>query len=556
MAATSTYVKYNGKDLAFGGEQAAPFVSQANEYVQVGGGTWVILKKINLTGTLVACSQAELIDLINQVRDIFNEDFHDLDIQGVEKVPCIKVLGLDFGESQFLSHVNYNISLQAYDEESLASAYKVIEPTERVEFTETDAQTMQKVITVSAKGISCGSYDALSNAKSFVTAKFAEREKDIPALIASVDDHSTAGHLSSVAEEINRINGTYSLSKTFVSDLGTSREELPSEFDAAIILRYTKEPSATRGEYGSIKYTGDVSYGIDNASKSSNAHAKLEKFINEMKKIDYKLVGLEINEDKFAGVINFSFQLTEDNTDVVDDWSVTVSENSSSSLIQVSIDGLVTAKGPVECRWEKVEEYFGSDKEAKDRYFGIASSYYDEYGNFDHQHAVKDDAVLNNLCTDFQISKEKRNGEISYSFNFDNRDSKGYYSFDYTIDITPSIWRVASTPSIEGNWVMVDLGYRTRARFDIHGQFVAGDGAADLKPADIAKAKYKEYAGNINKEWYELEESSVMKGVDSKVGDNFGYGWSFLASQGATKGPGGSEYIQPLKEGLLLGNKK
>ena len=97
MALVTTYVKYNGEDLTFGGTQAAPFVSQANEYVQVGGGTWVILKKINLTGTLVGCGQAQLVEKINQLRSFFNEDFHTLQIEDVEDIPCIKVLSLDFG---------------------------------------------------------------------------------------------------------------------------------------------------------------------------------------------------------------------------------------------------------------------------------------------------------------------------------------------------------------------------------------------------------------------------------------------------------------------------
>jgi hypothetical protein len=258
-----------------------------------------------------------------------------------------------------------------------------------------------------------------------------------------------------------------------------------------------------------------------------------------------------------SGLITSSFQYTEDNIDVVDDWDVTLSEGSSSSLIKVAISGIVTAKGPKECRWAKVEKYFGTEKVAKNRYHGIATTYYNEYGTPGFQKAIKKNTkgtpiILNPIPTDFQISSDVKNGEISYTFNFDNRISKGYHSFDYTINITPSIWKVASSPSINGTWVMLDLGYRTRARFDIHGQFVAGENAVKLQPGAFSKQKYIEYCAPTAKEWYELEEATVLKGANTKVGDNFGYGWSFVGPEAVTKGPKAKQYTIPTKVGLIM----
>ena len=569
MKKATTYVKYNGKDLTFGGVQTAPFVSQTNEYVQVGGGVWVILKKITLTGTLTGCGQSELIGLVNQVRAIFEEDFHTLAIKGVDSIPCIKVVELDFGESRLLSNIDYTISLQAYDQDSFATVYKVIDPSERIEFSQSDNFTMQKVITISAKGISCGNNDALANARSFVEGQFTKRLKDKPGLISSIDGHESDGYLASVAEEINRIEGTYALVKTFMSDLGGTA--LPADFNAGIILRYVKELGQQRGEYAVINYEGTVNYGIDNQEASTAAHSKIEAFVKVNRKDGYRLLGLDINEDKFGGIITFSFQYTEDNIDVVDDWDVTLSEGSNSSLIKVSVNGLVTAKGPLECRWEKVATYFGTDAVAKKRYYGIASSYYNDYGTPAFQNAIKKNAdqvpiALNAACVDFQVSKEEKNGEISYSFSFDNRISYGYYSFDYSINIGPSIWKIAASPSIKGNWVMLDLGYRTRARFDIHGQFVAGEGAPKQNPGVFAKNKYIEYCAPTTKEWYELEEATILKGANARVGDNFAYGWSFLAPHGVTAGPGttsivdgevvagdaAGSYVTPHKKGLII----
>jgi hypothetical protein len=544
MALAETKVTYGGFDLSFAGTQAAPFVSQENEYIQVGGATWVKLKLLTLTGTLTGCGQGALWALMQQVSGAFAEDFKTLSISGSQfSIPCCKLRSIDFDDSSMLSHVTYTVSLEAYDHDSFREAYKVIDPSERVEFTENDNKTMTKVISISAKGVSCGS-GALANAKSFVENKFGEHVKGKPGLIPSQDSDYGA-HLVSSAEEIDRITGTYTLTKTYLSDLGSATGEL--------ILRYTKEIFDERGEYRIVRFNGSVRYGIQNAAASASGHAKIKEFVSSNKLDGYRLINLNVNEDKFAGVINFTFEYTEDNIDVVDDWDVTISESSSSSLVQATINGIVTAKGPKECRWDKVIGYFKTNVEAIKRYYGITNGYYLTY-NTPAKTAAGQDVKLNKKPLDFEISKDKKNGEISYSFNFDNRVSFGYYSFDYSMDFEPSIWKLSANPTVDGDWSILDLGYRGRARFNINGNFI-GDGDP-IKLGDFSKAKYKKYCTDSNKkEWHENEQETISKGGSTDSGGAFAHEWSFLPGAGVTKGPinpESGEYVIPLIKGVLM----
>lgn len=536
----STTVTYKGFDLTFGGEQAAPFISLENDYIQVGGETWVKLQVVTLNGTLTACGKPALWDLIQSVKDGFNSDFGSLSTDGLT-IDCAKLRSIDFEDSPLLSYTNYTITLEAYDQDSFREAYKVIDPSERVEFTESDNQTLTKTISISAKGVTCGGNDALDNAKSFVEAKFTEHESDTPGLISS-DDPNYGNHLVSSSEEIDRVTGTYTKTKSYLSDLASK--------NGALILRYTKEIFDERGEFTRIRFSGSIRYGIQNQSASSKAHAKLKTFVESNKIDGYRLYNLNVDEDKLAGVINFTFEYTEDNIDVVDDWDVTISEGSSSSLVQASINGTITAKGPKECRWDKVIEYFGTNKEAMDRYYGITNSYYLEHNPI-NKTAAGEEVILNTQPVDFQISKDQKNGEISYTFNFDNRISFGYYTFDYSMSFEPSLWKLSSNPTVDGEWSIIDLGFRGRARFNINGNTIGqGD---DIKFGDFSKEKYKLYCKDSNvKEWLENEQDTISKGVDDDVGEAFAYEWSFLPSKGVTAGPQGDEYVTPTAEGLLM----
>jgi hypothetical protein len=535
-----TSVTYKDFDLTFGGTQAAPFISEDDQYIQVGGETWVKLKSINLQGTLQACGKSDLWTLMQEVRAGFNSDFGSLSADEYN-VDCVKVISIEFQDTPMLSYVNYSISLEAYDQESFRQSYKVIDPTERVEFTENDDKTLNKIISISAKGVSCGSYDALDNAKAFVEGKFSEHESEKPALIDSNDANYNA-HLLSSSEEIDRISGTYSKTKTYASDLDA--------LNGALILRHTKEIFDERGEFSKIRFNGSIRYGIQNESASSQANAKLKTFIQSNKIDGYRLINLNVTEDKFAGVVNFSFEYTEDNTDVLDDWDVTISENSSSSLVQGSINGTITAKGPKECRWDKVIEYFGTNEEAKERYFGIVNDYYKKYDTVTKT-ASGQEVKLNEKPTDWQISKDEKNGEISYSFSFNDRISFGYYEFDYSMDFEPSVWQISANPTVDGDWAIIDLGFKSRSRFNINGNAI-GDGD-DIKLREFSEERYKHYCkGDNAKEWLENEQETKTKGADDDVGNAWAYEWSFLQKEAATLGPQGDEYKKPEKDGLLM----
>ena len=357
MAAQPTDVKYNSYSF-LDKTGFVPFVSLSNDYVQVGGGTWVIKHNINLMGTLANCDRGELIRQQNEMVEALSVDFKRLDISGFDPFTVPKIISIDFNESPVLTNIDYSITIECYDLDSFASAYSVIEPTETVEFVEDENRTMTKTVTISAKGIrTSSSPDALQNAKDFVEGQFDQKGTALtlrPAFISS-EDAKYGTLLISTSEEINRIEGTYSKTQTFRSDLESK--------DGSSLFKYTREFVSEQGEYLEIQVDGSVVYGLfDDAGARTvardNARDKIEVFVGQQKEAGYRVLSLDFDEDSRGGETTFSLRLTEDLTDVVDDYTVTVEQNAESSLVSVTVNGTVTAKGPKECRWLKVSRYF------------------------------------------------------------------------------------------------------------------------------------------------------------------------------------------------------
>lgn len=521
-------VKYNNFQFGQSSSFPIPFVSLSNDYVQAGE-RWAIVQTITLNGEIVGCSKSDLVSKQNDLLDAFSEDFKTLEISGLDNINLAKIVSINFAGSDYLSSISYSIDLEAYSYDTFSSNNYVTEPVDSISISENADSTIDITHTISAKGVNGGSYNALENAKNFVTDKLNSQKSEgtwpVPNLIYSKDPNFRR-MLVSVSEDIDRIEGRYSITKQYKSDLESK--------DGSIILRYTKETQEQEGQFKVFTINGSIEAGIGLNRPIHSWHNDFEKVRDKLKTfkeslntefVNNFLQSASINEDGPAGRITFSFSYTSNRLEVIDDYDVSISENSDTPLISVSVRGVMSANGPVgvvggaDCRYNLVNETFDENK-----YYDIAVKKYKQYLTR-RGISVPATVILNNSHLSKNITRNEFEGTISYDFSFNDRISHGYRNFDYTMNFTPSLVGITSDAIVDGGFAFYDLGYRRRAEFKINGTAL-GDGD-DV--SDFAEIKYRDFCGGTEPQKKFINEIVTEESHTQDLENNstFTYGWSF-----------------------------
>lgn len=498
-----------------------PFVSLSNDYVQAGE-RWTILQAITLQGEIIGCSKSDLVARQNELLDAFSQDFKTIEISGLDDIELARVVSVDFQGSDYLSAISYTIELEAYSYDTFIDSNYVIEPVDSISIVENGDKTIDITHTISAKGVNSSSYNALTNAKNFVLEKLDSQKSEgtwpVPNLISSKDPNFKR-MLVSVSEDIDRIQGRYSITKQYKSDLDYE--------DGSIILRHTKETTEQEGQFKIFTINGTIDGGIDSSLDFNKLRTRLKNFKKSLNTefIHEFVDSASISEDVEAGRINFTFTFSSNPLEVIDDYDISISENSDTALISVSVRGTMSAKGPignvegVDCRYNLVKSTFNENK-----YYDLAVKFYKDYLSR-RGITVPDNVILNNSHLAKTVTRNEFEGSIGYDFSFDDRISHGYRNFDYTMDFTPSLVGIAADAIVDGGHAFYDLGYRKRAEFKINGASV-GDGDS---LSDFAERKYRTFCGgsDVQKKFIDeiVTEDSVTEDLENN--STFNYGWSF-----------------------------
>ena len=202
-----------------------PFISKTVEYISPdvsgGEGRWCRKENVTLRGQITECDNSGLTleDKRSAIIEAFGEDFHTLEIEGLENIELVRVMSVEVGEQEGTqTFIDYSITLESYPEDSFAQLYRVIDPADGVEIAENDDGTATLTHTVSCRGLNTTSgsvippnSNALDNAKRFVEEKIGAG--CLRGNLIKSKDPNWGAHLVSVTENINRITAEYSMSK-------------------------------------------------------------------------------------------------------------------------------------------------------------------------------------------------------------------------------------------------------------------------------------------------------------------------------------------------------
>ena len=158
------------------------------------------------------------------------------------------------------------------------------------------------------------------------------------------------------------------------------------------MVRHTKTINEAWGESRRVTYAGQIDGGRHGLwADVRAAYKQLRLTFNDPPAVDPFLLSEDIKEDATNKSISFSIVVEEGRDEIVDDYNITVSEDSGGSLIRVSIQGAISATGPKECRLKKIRKYFCGNETCKASARGINGRYADFCNNAYREYLQEND---------------------------------------------------------------------------------------------------------------------------------------------------------------------
>jgi len=455
-------IKYNGIDYFTQNGIPCPYVSRGTEYIQFGeirGVRDVITLSGKISAKLSGSEDCEDYQVLSQKRDVisnaFGQSYKKLIIEengnSIFERNFVNVIDISFEESNYIGVLDFEISIECFDERLHNEFFGITNPENSTSISKGMDEIYNITHTVSAKGINTQDSipaqenitthsSALQNAIDFVESISTEEN-----IIKPEGDEDIILYLISESENINRLTNEYSITRTYQSDKNNKTQNQGIlKYSTSIEKNYYSQTTNT------VNISGDLIFGInDNFSDVRNRFAGINFHnIAELESgeilID-KPVSSTIDENENEKTISFSFLF--DNDESFNSCGIsnkpTYSISSSGENIKVQVDGIVSARGPVEKRFQLVKDEF---------YLNIINDIYSNAkAELEKYYPTKNPIVESTSCpqyydspellsspVDFSVQENEKEGTIQYNYSFINSNiPDGFSSFNSSISINP-----------------------------------------------------------------------------------------------------------------------
>lgn len=474
-----TEIKYNNS-FPFSG-QPTPFVGRIKNNISAGE-RWGAEENWSLVGQLTGCSLDSLMTAQLNLINSFSKDYQNLEIvengQTISQLKYVEIDSINFDSGKYVKLLPYTINISCYPSGYFTNVFGITEPSNKWDLQENKDNTLAITHTISAKGFntSNGSTNALSNAKNYVLGKTGLSTFPNPALITK---YSINANLLSQVENINRFEGIYGVTETYILD----------QFDSCEngLLRYTIDQSNPQVGLSSATINGTIQGGINESFQLvKNRLATFDFYSNLMYGLDgtgnnaYSTVfnpnpvSKEIVEDQPRKLITFNYTYDDNKSwDTSSEYSISIT--SGDAIVKVSLNGNINGRGELKERFENAEEYFQNTFEPNK--FSLVYLGYSGY-------LVDNNTtgVLNPEVVSSSVSYDKFNGVIAFSYEYNDApifSSSGLQSFEYSLSWTPPVRKIVAEPLIyqggdinSPNYQITDINMIPRGTFSLNGSSV------------------------------------------------------------------------------------
>jgi hypothetical protein len=392
----------------------------------------------------------------------------------VTSLDFVKIDSIQFQSNKYVKILPYTINLSCYPSGYFTGNFGVLDPTNRWELVEGRDRSINLTHTLSARGFntSDSQTDALQNAKDWVLARTGFSDFPTPEFITK---YSASGVLLSQNETINRLEGIYGVTESYVLD---SLDSCNYGF-----LRFTVENSAPQAGFQTVSINGSIQGGLnEDFSLLRNRLQEFDFYSQALYTLDSGInlnptpINKQVVENESARTINFSYAY-DDNQRAEINYDYTLVINSGESNITVALNGNVNGRGELKNRYEKADLYFNTY--LKPSIFGLA---YSGYSGYLAENGYTGTPVLDHNELSSSVSKDKFNGVISFNYEYSDKPTPpntGLESFDFSLSWTPPIRRVLAEELIHQSgsilspkYEVTDLGFVSRGIFSLNGSAV------------------------------------------------------------------------------------
>ena len=510
-------IKYDGEDPFDG--LPTPFVERSVEYIG-DNSTVDAVEQISLRGQIPpsgATNCDRFTYFINEQTSLlnyFSNSYKKFEIiedgEVIVSRENVRINSVDFSDSNYSSMLEYAITLSVYRGDFMVHS-GVADVSNTISYKENEDKTLSISHEVSARGIrdseSASSSTALEKAKAFVGAEIARQKIDIPPVLishAKVSDSESPMTptvtetafletvdpiLISLNENIDRLSGSYSVSKEYKSDLYFYEEGL---------LRYTADLDLSPDGYNIVRISGDITYEED-----LSGQVEFDKLVSRYKSFDFfgaakRLSGIDslnkvplnrsVSKDSSKNILSFSLSYdnnpnfsSENGVETVMDFSF----SNDSNFITINVGGSMSARLGIKNRWEVAKNAFDILDIAAQAKTAYESHLEDVLG---YDNSLMEKMPFNNNILEKSISFNKSEGIVDFSYSFDNfsqtPDNTVFKMFDYNVSVSHPTSQFAANKEYLGSWVVQDSGSSPRGSKNVSGSAVKKAGVTCQKATE------------------------------------------------------------------------
>ena len=469
----STRIYYDGIDIA--GTQPVPLLGLSQEMITHGAGRHGQKSSISLDGQIISGPATHLNDVSNLALK-FSENFKDLKVteDGVDILTFsnCKIESISFSESTLSQLTEYSISLSCYN--NFVGTFGVLDPAEKVSFSEDEDGTIKLTHEISAKGFSTSSSfnNAFSNAKNYVLGLAGWSP------VASVSPYFVNGGadaypiLLSTTESIDKNNATYGITESYSFSAGATT------YVPVVKYSVSKETSL-EDDVTTVSVDANAKAGKNLTMDWSAFAGTLDLYSiasswSETTDLLTTPVNFSVDKDDFSNTL--SVKATYDNNKLFAGGSVYVEPSISfetdnlTDITTASVSANFVSRGSWSQQKINIEAFISSLESRTDGVIGYlhgeASTIYTSiYGSA---------FPLSNLAVSYEKNINDLKHEFSVSASFNNKDffpitspySSTYNQASYTLSVEPALKQYVAHPSYNQNgyYVISDANIRKRER--------------------------------------------------------------------------------------------
>jgi hypothetical protein len=465
----ATDILYNNISI-FSGIAPVPFVERSLEPIRYGS-KWGTTEVFSLNGQITGSCDAGLEEIINKSNIILSRvsptsaslQIFDNGSLIVDK-PYAKIKSFNLEEDITVGIKPFSMEFEAYEEDFFDGSYGVLDPINEISYEEGGEGDIIINRSCSARGFDTDS-SALQNAIDYVQSLHLTIIP-VQSILIQKNGSVLSPSLISIEEEINRLEGSYSLTKRYSCNANSPNSGFIFK------ISYDIQYSEIEGVYQVTASGSIIGNVFSDISDLRSAFGRLNLYAL-CRTAMFKYNGLEINpnpkslnvgEEKTESALSFSVVFDTDliASDIEYIYDTVISLDASADLCKVDFNGTIKSRKGQSARWGDIKNFYKTIDVVSICQTALSNEF------------IGQSRILALHPSSFESDFNERDGAISISASFNELHKKNKWShifrnFDYSLEFNRGLKVKHKIQTISNGSKVCDINSKTRSSCSVSG---------------------------------------------------------------------------------------